>query len=76
MIGLRSGLTPIITKHEALPVTLRTETRIFLGKSIVHRKRMVWNPVLCISGFSLKLGFSQCFGHVIKVNTKIINNGR
>ena len=37
---------------------------------------MVWNPVLCISGFSSKLGFSQCFGHVIKVSAKITNNGR
>ena len=37
---------------------------------------MVWNPVLCISRFSSKLGFSQCFGHVIKVSAKIINNGR
>ena len=26
-------------------------------------RKMVWNPVLCISGFSLKLRFSQCFGH-------------
>ena len=24
----------------------------------------------------MKLGFSQCFGHVIKVSAKIINNGR
>ena len=44
--------------------------------SIVCRKRMVWIPVLCISRFSLKLGFSQCFGHLIRVSAKIINNGR
>ena len=35
---------------------------------------MVWNPVLCISRFSSKLGFSQCFGHVIIVSAKIKNN--
>ena len=44
--------------------------------SIVCRKRMVWIPLLCISRFSLKLGFSQCFGHVIRVSAKIINNDR
>ena len=37
---------------------------------------MVWNPVLCINRFSSKFGFSQCFGHVIKVSAKIINNSR
>ena len=44
--------------------------------SIVCRKRMVWIPLLCISRFSSKLGFSQCFGHVIRVSAKIINNDR
>ena len=39
---------------------------------IVRRKRMVWNPVLCISRFSSKIGFSQCFGHVIKVSAKMV----
>ena len=39
-------------------------------------RKMVWNPVLCISGFSSKLRFSQCFGHVMNVSAKIINNGR
>ena len=43
-----------------------------IGCIIVRRKRMVWNPVLCISGFSSKLGFSQCFGHVIKVSAKMV----
>ena len=43
---------------------------------VIDSERRARNPVLCISRFSSKLGFSQCFGHVIKVSAKITNNSR
>ena len=43
---------------------------------VIDSERRARNPVLCISGFSAKFRFPQCFGHVIKVSAKITNNSR